>query len=116
MIVTSHSSFFVIDHHYKTPVDALLPVAQVTMFLAVVCSVMMGISRRLGDFLMKMLTINLRIAFEQTRKPEEGPTLLQQDILSGLPKTIETALSQFDLDVKTTVYAVCEVCHCTYAP
>ncbi len=86
------------------------------MFLAVVCSVMMGVSRRLGDFLMKILAINLRIAFEQTKQPGEGLTLLQQDVLKELPKTIDTALAQFDLDVKTTVYAVCEVCHCTYPP
>ncbi len=86
------------------------------MFLAVVCSVMMGISRRLGDFLMKMLAINLRVAFEQTNQSGQSLSLLQQDILGALPKTIDTALSHFDLDVKTTVYAVCEVCHCTYAP
>ncbi len=86
------------------------------MFLAVVCSVMMGISRRFGDFLMKMLTINLRVAFEQTKQPNNGFTILQQDILSGLPKTIETAMAQFDLDAKSTTYAVCEECHCTYAP
>ncbi len=86
------------------------------MFLAVVCSVMMGISRRFGDFLMKMLSINLRVAFEQTKKPNDQFTILQQDILGGIPKTIDTAMALFDLDVKSTTYAVCEECHCTYAP
>ncbi len=83
-IVNVHSDSGLLDHHFQTPINSLLPAAQVTMFLAVFCSVMMGISRRFGDFLMKMLSINLRVAFEQTKKPNDEFTNLQKDILSGI--------------------------------
>lgn len=117
----SHLSIFtgatcyILDHYYQTPVDAFLPIAQVTMFLAVACSAMMGISRRFGDFLMKMLALNLCVAFDQT-KTGDKLTFHQEEILAALPRTMATAMEQFDLDVKTTIYAVCDTCHCTYAP
>lgn len=93
------------DHYFDSPVDSLLPIAQVTMFLAVACSVMMGVSRRFGDFIMKMLAFNLRVAFEETNAGK-NLTLTQDSILTGLPRTIETALAHFDLGVKTTTFEV----------
>jgi hypothetical protein len=37
-------------------VDLHAPVAQLMMFIVVVCNVMMGVSRRLGDFLLGLVT------------------------------------------------------------
>ena len=39
-----------------------------------------------------------------------------EDLISRMPNNIHTALSKFDLDNKTVIYAVCPRCHCTYAP
>ncbi len=36
--------------------------------------------------------------------------------MDQIPTTVETILKKFDLDGKTTTYAVCPQCHCTYAP
>jgi Transposase family tnp2. len=33
-----------------------------------------------------------------------------------IPRTITTALAKFKLDGRTTIYAVCPTCHCTYKP
>ena len=33
-----------------------------------------------------------------------------------MPSNIHVALSKFDLDNKTVIYAICPRCHCTYAP
>jgi hypothetical protein len=38
------------------------------------------------------------------------------DIHSRIPCTIDTATKYFALDSKTTIFAVCPACHCTYKP
>jgi Transposase family tnp2 len=94
-------------------VDLHAPVAQLMMFIVVVCNVMMGVSRRLGDFLLGLLTVTLRCAFLDN---STNLSLRQQSILSQIPRTMDTVLSKFNLDSKTTTYAVCPNCHCTYPP
>lgn len=83
------------------------------MFIVVVCNVMMGVSRRAGDLLLGLLTITLRCAFLDK---STNLSLRQQSILNQIPRTIDTVLSKFNLDSKTTTYAVCPTCHCTYPP
>ena len=36
--------------------------------------------------------------------------------ITQLPGSIRAALSKFNIDTKTIVYAVCPKCHCTYPP
>jgi hypothetical protein len=83
------------------------------MFIVVVCNVMMGVSRRLGDFLLDLLTIILRCAFAVN---SANLNLRQQSILKQIPRTMDTVLSKFNLDSKTTTYAACPNCHFTYPP
>ena len=39
-----------------------------------------------------------------------------EDIISEMPQNVSAALSKFDLDSRTTIYAVCPACHCIYKP
>lgn len=89
-------------------------VVQVAMFIGVFISLIVGAGRNDGDFVMGLLNI---LVFN-TLNPN-GTGLLtpsQQDIIADLPKSIRTALSRFNLEAKTTIYAVCPACHCTYKP
>ncbi|HEV7738573.1 MAG TPA: hypothetical protein VGO47_14530 [Chlamydiales bacterium] len=91
------------------------PVAQVTLFLAVACTLLMGISRRAGDFVLQMASLLLRLAFSRYTASKESPTL-EANILVQIPETLKLALSRFNLDGHVTLYAVCPACHCTFKP
>lgn len=113
-LLSSFADLQPLDHHFTSTIGQFDVLAQVTMFLAVVCTVLMGISRRDGDFLLGLLQIVLTLAFQ----PLDGRMMRpqHQDILTQIPDSIRTALSKFDLDAKTTTYAACPACHCTYEP
>ena len=95
------------------PVDIYAPVAQLTMFIVVLCSIMMGISWCLGNLLLNLLTITLQFAFSLN---SDNLSLWQRSILNQIPRTMDTVLSKFDLDSKMTTYAACPSCHFTYPP
>lgn len=95
------------------PIDEHDGVAQIAMFIAVICTVIMGVSRRMGNLLINLLSILLRWSFLATTSEL---SLKQKLIIDQIPHTIETALDRFNLEAKTTTYAVCPACHCTYSP
>ena len=80
------------------PVDIYAPVAQLTMFIVVLCNVMMGVSRRLGDLLLSLFTMTLRFAFSVN---SDNLSLRQRSILDQMPRTMDTVMSKFNLDSKT---------------
>ena len=94
-----------VDHHS--------PVAQLAMFIAIVCTVIMGLSRQMGNLILNLVNLTLRWAFKD---PQENLTEHQSSILKRISTTVETVLSKFNLDGKTTVFATCPECHCTYTP
>ncbi|KAF8580040.1 hypothetical protein K439DRAFT_1266630, partial [Ramaria rubella] len=49
-------------HLLASPIDCSDEVAQITMFLAVVCTVIMGVSRRAGDFILGITSVLLSLA------------------------------------------------------
>jgi hypothetical protein len=71
------------------------------------CSVIAGVSQRVGNFILGVISIIIRLAFKSNGVL---PTI------DTIPKNIVTALADFDLDGHVTVYAVCPECHCTYKP
>ncbi len=95
------------------PVDRHSPVAQLAMFIAIVCTVIMGLSRQMGNLILNLVSLTLRWAFKD---PQENLTERQSSILKQIPTMVETVLSKFNLDGKTTVFAMCPKCHCTYMP
>ncbi|KAF8834750.1 hypothetical protein BDN67DRAFT_914312, partial [Paxillus ammoniavirescens] len=73
------------------PIDNCDEIAQVSLFLGVLCSVILGISRCAADLIMSILSLVLRLTF---RGPTDGGMLtLQQNTLTQVPTTIGGALS-----------------------
>ena len=83
------------------------------MFLAIACSVIIGVSRRFGDLILGLVSSLLKLAF---RDSQGALNVKQSNILKQIPLTIETVMTKFALDGETTTYAVCPTCHCTYKP
>lgn len=83
------------------------------MFLAITCSVIMGVSRRFGDLLLGLLSVLLKLAFCDA---QGALNVKQSSTLMQIPLTIETVISKFSLDGQITTYAVCPTCHYTYKP
>ncbi|KAF9523954.1 hypothetical protein CPB83DRAFT_728688, partial [Crepidotus variabilis] len=101
------------EHHFNPPVDAQSSIAQMTMFIAVVCTVIMGISRNMTNMILGLMTLQLRFAFEYSTGKCD---VRQEAVLDQIPSTIETILSKFNLDGKKTILAACPNCHFTYYP
>lgn len=101
-------------HLYTSTIGQLDVIAQVAVFLGVVCSVIMGVSRRDGDFIMQLLNIILHAAFYSFGELVMQPR--HHDIIAQVPTSITKALSLIDLNAATTTYAVCPTCNCTYEP
>lgn len=87
-------------------------ITQVSIFLGIVCTVIMGISRRDGDFVLKLLNMLLYLAF-MTGGPMHPHG---EEVLKQMPQEIRSLLSKFDLESRTIIYAVCPACDCTYEP
>ncbi|KAF8576079.1 hypothetical protein K439DRAFT_1240842, partial [Ramaria rubella] len=100
-------------HLLASPIACLDEVAQITMFLAVVCTVIMGVSRCAGDFILGITSVLLSLAWRNKHGTLDPP---QANVLVQVPKTVATALSRFNLDSQVTIYAVCPTCHFTYKP
>jgi hypothetical protein len=83
------------------------------MFLGIVCSVVMGVSRRGGDLIMGLLSLLLTLVLVQ-RDGKMKP--LDQHVINQIPTTITAALSRLKLEGQVTTYAVCPSCHFLYKP
>ncbi|PPQ89924.1 hypothetical protein CVT25_009725 [Psilocybe cyanescens] len=101
------------NHHFDRAIDLYSPVAQMTMFIAVICTVMIGVSRDMGNLILRLFSLTLRWAF---RDRDGNLDATRSSIMDQIPSTVETVLSKFNLDGKTTIYATCPECHCTYPP
>ena len=77
------------------------------MFLIVICSSIMGISRRSGDFILNVIRLFLGWIYKGSK---------HYSILDQLPSTVETILGRFDFEGKTITFAACPMCHYTYPP
>ncbi len=102
------------DSHFALPIDSFNPIAQITMLIVVVCSALAGISRRMGNLVLGLVSFLLMQSF--SGPPDNKPDFRQSQILAQIPTTVETILKKFNLEGKTTTYAVCPQCHHTYAP
>ncbi|KIM72550.1 hypothetical protein PILCRDRAFT_31963, partial [Piloderma croceum F 1598] len=101
------------EHHFTASIRNFDTIAQVAIFLGVFCSVIIDVSRNDGDFIMGLINIILFLAFTG---PGGEVTPTHEDIIAQMPQNIQQVLSKFDLDSRTTTYAVCPACHCTYKP
>jgi Transposase family tnp2 len=72
----------------------------------------MGVSRRGGDLIMSLVAIIVHLVFRSSSVNETR----QADTLAQIPASITAALSKLNLDGRSTIYAICPACHCTYKP
>jgi Transposase family tnp2 len=73
----------------------------------------MSISRRDGDFVISLINMILYLAFQ----PATGPIAPRHaNVIAQMPQSIRDAVSKFDLESQTVIYAACPKCHCTYKP
>lgn len=106
-------TFCLSDHHFNLPIDNHNAIAQVTMLIAVICNVMMGVSRRLGDLVVGLLVVMLTWSLYGRSGQLDAH---QKFVVDQIPSTLDTILKKFNLDGTTVAYATCPDCHCTYAP
>ena len=95
----------ILDHYYQHTIDHCSDIAQVSLFIGVLCSVILSISHRAAELIMGLLHLVLRLAFTPTVGGEMS--ILQQNTLEQIPMNITSALSRFNLHPSTTVYATC---------
>ena len=82
-------------HLFDLPINTYNPLAQLVMFLLVICSTIMGLNRRMSDFILNVIRLLLVWAcrdFNMHANARQAP------ILKQLPSTVETVLARFDLD------------------
>ena len=76
------------------------------MFIGVVCRVMLGASRRGGDFIVSMISLLVGVVFAHGQI-SGNMNVEQQSIHRQIPLRISEVLENFNLEGKTTTYAMC---------
>ena len=102
-----------VGHHFQLPIDDHTEFTQVCYLLVFVSLVVMGVSRRDGDFLVGMLTVLLSLVCDRV---DTAASHFLQYTLNRLPSTSDTITSKFCMDGKLIVRAVCPKCHANYNP
>ena len=75
--------------------------------------VVLGMSRRISNFLLGIATLIINLAFKSVGLEVE---VLRNHTSVQIPKSMKTTLSYFNLQPRTTIYTVCMTCNCTYKP
>jgi hypothetical protein len=74
---------------------------------------MLGISRRGADFIMGMVSLLVSVTFAQFGGSME---CTQKQVHNQIPRRIDEVLKRFDLEGRSTTYAMCPSCHNGHAP
>ncbi|KAJ7073089.1 hypothetical protein C8F01DRAFT_1301002 [Mycena amicta] len=103
------------EHHFENSIGDYDTVAQVTILLAVICHVIVGISTNPCNFILELVTMIIRLTMS-IGSTGDRPNPKQEDVLKQLLTSLESALSKFKIDPKTVIYATCPSCHNTHKP
>ena len=106
--------WMLIDHHYHHPIDRCDEVTQVSIFLGVLCSVILGISQCTSDLIMGLISLVLWLAFRDSM--DGNTSVLGEHTMAQVLTTIRGALSHFNLHHGTTVFATCPSCSFIHKP
>ena len=110
--------FSVADHLFEPILLGADPILQLSIFMVAACSIILGVSRRGGSFMLSILKYIIQLCF--MREISDPESLCQRDkkLLSGFPIDPCSIEAKFHLESKHTIYAVCpnEACHATYKP
>ncbi|CAK5276174.1 unnamed protein product [Mycena citricolor] len=103
------------EHHFNNPMANYNIVAQLSILLAIICHVVVGISTNPMDLIIAFVNVIIQATMSLGTRGKRA-TPVQEYVLKQLPTSLESALRRFKIDPATTVYATCPVCHYTHAP
>ena len=105
---------------YENPAEKLDTIAQMLVLLGVVCNVIMGLSTNPCNFIISVVTLMIKMAMATrcSKGPDGRETYdaNQNHIIDQLPTSLYTALNRFNIDSRTTLYAICPTCNCSWKP
>ena len=103
-----------LEHHFRSSTHDCSHIVQLVVFISIWFIGIVGGSRSHGDFLMALFSMGFHWAFQP---PNSQPMdIHHQATIAQMPINIREALSQFNIEINTVVYAVCPNCHFTYSP
>ncbi|KAJ7059988.1 hypothetical protein C8F01DRAFT_1254096 [Mycena amicta] len=104
------------EHHFENPIRDLDTIAQILILFAIISNVVIGLATNPCNFLIDAVTLIIKLVMSLSSPSGAEYSTKQQDVLSQLPPTLESALKSFKLEPKTRVLATCPSCHFTHEP
>ena len=93
-------------------------IAQIIILLGAICHVVAGLRTEICEFIINTAILLVQLAMGTTSPLSQGPEAAynanQEFILKKLPTSLYTALSKFDVESETTLYAACPTCNFTH--
>ena len=103
-----------LEHHFRSSIRDCSRIVQLVVFIGIWFIGIVSGSRSHGDFLVALFSMGFHWAFQP---PNSQPMdIRHQAMIAQMPTNIREALSQFNVESNTVVYAVCPNCHFTYSP
>ncbi|CAK5269520.1 unnamed protein product [Mycena citricolor] len=103
------------DHHYENPIAKYDVITQLSILLALICHVIIGISADPVDVIIAFVNAIIQATMALSAHGGQAQPA-QEYVLNQLPTSLESALRRFKIDPTTTIYATCPSCHHTHAP
>ena len=110
----SRANVSLLEHHFTSSICDSSCMVQLVVFIGVWFIGIVSGSRAHGDFLAALLSMGFYWASQPMNS--QPMDIHHQATISQMPTNIREALSQFNVESNTVVYAVCPNCHFTYAP
>src|SRR5271168_3563695 len=111
-------TFSAADHFFDPILLGADPILQLSVFIGVACSIILGVSRRGGSFMLSILKYIIQLCFMRDVSNPKNLSPCDKKLLSGFPADPRSIEAQFHLEGKHIIYTVCpnEACHATYKP
>ncbi|CAK5270814.1 unnamed protein product [Mycena citricolor] len=92
------------EHHFENPIAKSDIVAQLSILLALICHVIVGISTEPLNFIIAFINTIIVATMSITSRTGQ-PSAAQEHVIKQLPTSLEAALRRFQIDPSTTIYA-----------
>ncbi|SJL15208.1 uncharacterized protein ARMOST_18694 [Armillaria ostoyae] len=105
------------DQHFRPILSLMDSVTLLSVFMVISCHVILCVSRRGCAWILGMLCYIIQTVFlDFTSVSQMSPA--HQNILADFPRDVRTPTAKFDLDSRSTVYAICPdpKCHRAHKP
>ena len=118
----SHIHFHVIstiaDCLDKYTLPHMDQINQILILLAVICSLVIGLSFDQCNFLIGVAVMLVKLGMSTTGAGRSDPfyqfSTSQNNIIEGMPTSLSDALKKFGVDGRFDLYAACPSCNCTH--